>query len=562
MANDELYGLLKDGDDVKGASSSRADDVEALPGGFDDSDLCVFTCCKQKMAFDRKQVSCYMIWGLIFAALGGTIAISIDYTISGKQEKHVVAWYSAGVFVMLAVPISLYEIFMHLAHYYAPELQRFVVRVLWMVPIYAVESWFSLRFKSQAVYLETARECYEAYVIYNFLYFLIAYLGGEEKIIADSLARNAPDKEHHIWPMHYCLKQWRTGKQFLVRCKLGALQYVVIKLVLSIVTFICESTGTWDEGNLSPHGAYLYVAFVGNCSQIWAMYCLVLFYHAFVDELEAIRPLPKFICVKAVVFFSFWQQVAIAVLVKEGVIHSTFDYTTDQIARGLQDYLICIEMFFASMAHMYSFSHKDFLALKPANAPKRNLRQAFFDSALPGEVIEDTVRMGKGVTRAIGKTGKEVRKGFGRAVNELGTGFKKVFRRKKKGAGGVGVGVGGEVGFNEADDDFIEVGLSTKAERDEADGKESLGGPTDGLSADGDGKEAAEPDMMLETEEASDQGEEISIGGKADVQTGKAAAGSSGNDGPPSPTPDPPMANKDSIPLVEQKSVPDSSALG
>jgi len=44
------------------------------------------------------------------------------------------------------------------------------------VPIYAMDSWFALRFKSANIYLDTARECYEAYVIYNFYMYLLTYL--------------------------------------------------------------------------------------------------------------------------------------------------------------------------------------------------------------------------------------------------------------------------------------------------------------------------------------------------------------------------------------------------
>jgi hypothetical protein len=40
--------------------------------------------------------------------------------------------------------------------------------------------------------------------------------------------------------------------------------------------------------------------------QIWALYCLVFFYHELMKELAPINALWKFMTVKTVVFLSFW----------------------------------------------------------------------------------------------------------------------------------------------------------------------------------------------------------------------------------------------------------------
>lgn len=40
--------------------------------------------------------------------------------------------------------------------------------------------------------------------------------------------------------------------------------------------------------------------------------------------------------------------------------HKRSDYNKDEVAAGFQNFLICIEMFFAALAHAYAFPPKDY----------------------------------------------------------------------------------------------------------------------------------------------------------------------------------------------------------
>jgi hypothetical protein len=61
----------------------------------------------------------------------------------------------------------------------------------------------------------------------------------------------------------------------------------------------------YGEGEFQGNVAFLYMIAINNFSQFIAMYCLVLFYQANRDELKPMQPIGKFLCIKAVVFFSF-----------------------------------------------------------------------------------------------------------------------------------------------------------------------------------------------------------------------------------------------------------------
>lgn len=301
---------------------------------------------------------------VVIAAYLVVLCVALPLTVwelhKNRAQTHVVAWFIAGCFVFLTIPISVWGILQHLVNYTKPELQRRIVRILWMVPIYATDSWLALRFPHAAIYLDSLRECYEAYVIYNFMTFLLAYLSSEydfEVILSDK------PQVKHFFPC-CTLPPWRMGKALISRCKQGALSYTVIRIITTVIAFCTELAGKYDEGNLSFKSAWSYIVVINNCSQVWAMYCLVLFYKAAHEELKPMKPFGKFLCIKLVVFASFWQGVLIAIFVKVGIIspkHSWQFYTVEDVANGIQNFIICIEMFIFAIVHYYVFSHQPYV---------------------------------------------------------------------------------------------------------------------------------------------------------------------------------------------------------
>lgn len=64
----------------------------------------------------------------------------------------------------LFVFFFFFQIYMHLRYYSSPKEQRHIVRILFIVPIYAFDSWLSLLFFTNDqyyVYFDTVRDCYE-----------------------------------------------------------------------------------------------------------------------------------------------------------------------------------------------------------------------------------------------------------------------------------------------------------------------------------------------------------------------------------------------------------------
>ena len=101
--------------------------------------------------------------------------------------------------------------------------------------------------------------------------------------------------------------------------------------------------------------------------------------------------MPKFLCVKGILFFSFWQSIGISILVAAGAIRQLGPYTdSERISVGLTDTLICFEMPLFAIAHLYAFSFKDFIDPYVSFVARMPIGYAIRDSFYIKDVVEDS----------------------------------------------------------------------------------------------------------------------------------------------------------------------------
>jgi hypothetical protein len=265
-----------------------------------------------------------------------------------------------------------------------------------MSPVYALDSWLSLMFKEISFYFDILRDCYEAYVLYTFFNLLVNFLGGEDALEGFLDKKLA---QRHPFPC-CCLPTFQPGLSFVRLCKFGCWQFAVLKPLLTVIALILELTHNYDEGSFVVNRGYLWVTIFYNISITVAMYMLILFYNAMAEELRPFNPLGKFFCIKAVIFFSFWQGVLLAILKYFEVIKEVGDWSAENIAAGLQDFIICIEMFLIAVAHTYVFPYQPFQrenkspflrSIFAGNSEEiHHLKSSMFDAHHPKYDIEDS----------------------------------------------------------------------------------------------------------------------------------------------------------------------------
>jgi hypothetical protein len=164
-----------------------------------------------------------------------------------------------------------------------------------------------------------------------------------------------------------CLGRWKLGATFFHRCHLGVAQYVVVRIVCSLITVITSSLGTYGEGIYDAGAPALWLTIAINLSQLWALYCLIFFAAVLWPALRPMKPLGKFLLVKVVVFGFWWQSVMMGILADWGALkaleppeqsaQAKAEYETSLV---LQDALIAVECLLIAIAHHYTFGLRDF----------------------------------------------------------------------------------------------------------------------------------------------------------------------------------------------------------
>ncbi|RKP01241.1 hypothetical protein CXG81DRAFT_4678, partial [Caulochytrium protostelioides] len=240
----------------------------------------------------------------------------------------------------------------HFRRFTQPRLQVWIVRILIMVPIYAVCSTLSFRFYWLSYLFDIGRDAYEAFVLYSFFCLMLQYIGPD-----DAHQRAAMQKLPDT-PYPFPFQRWRynpRGNAFLLNARYWILQYVVISPSLALLAYFLEAFHAYCEGSFSFAHGYVYLYAVNFISVSAAMTMLVMFFYT-VRPLLGAHPVGlQLIAVKLVVFLNFWQGLVLSAFETFGWIHDWEDLEADAVVSLWNSGLMCAEMVLAAGVHIYAF---------------------------------------------------------------------------------------------------------------------------------------------------------------------------------------------------------------
>lgn len=179
-------------------------------------------------------------------------------------------------------------------------------------------------------------------MLYNFMSLCLYYVGGPNDLVMHWETDDAQVPLSYLW-CTCCLVNLKLNGVFLRRIVQGVLQFVIVKLVLTVAALVLELVGGYQDGSWSFTHGYLYVTIFYNVSIAIALYALVIFYLAAEPYLRPQRPLLKFIMVKSVIFVTYWQSLLLSLLFFTGALRPLAGRSEEDTSGMLQNFLICLE---------------------------------------------------------------------------------------------------------------------------------------------------------------------------------------------------------------------------
>jgi hypothetical protein len=140
----------------------------------------------------------------------------------------------------------------------------------------------------------------------------------------------------------------------LLQCQLFAMQFVFFRPLTTTAMVVLAKMDYYGAGDgpTDYRSPQFYITIVQNLSIFIAFTGLLKFYHAVDKDLAWCRPFAKFLCIKCVVFMTFWQGLAISVLAATTDVGGQ---DAEEWGQSAQNFLICLEMLLFSIAHFYCF---------------------------------------------------------------------------------------------------------------------------------------------------------------------------------------------------------------
>lgn len=224
--------------------------------------------------------------------------------------------------------------------------------IIWIngaAPVIAVMSCFGMWIPRAVMFTDMTSNSYFAVVVYKVLVLLVEEFGGSTAFLNRFSGKPFRIRTGPCCCCCVCLPLVPMSRRLLFILKLGALQYAILKTVLSVLSIILWTNGNFDLSDLEITGTAIWIGpFLGvlTLTSLWPVAIIFMNTNSFLRTLKIV---PKYAMYQLVLVLSQLQTSIINILALDGTIACSPPFSSQARASMLNQQMMIMEMFIITL---------------------------------------------------------------------------------------------------------------------------------------------------------------------------------------------------------------------
>ncbi|XP_008294813.1 organic solute transporter subunit alpha-like [Stegastes partitus] len=230
--------------------------------------------------------------------------------------------------------------------------------IIWIsgaAPVIATMACFGMWIPRAVMITDMTSNCYFAVVVYKVLVLLIEELGGSSAFLERFTGTPFRINTGPCCCCCPCLPRVPMSRRMLFLLKIGALQYAILKSVLSVVSVILWTNGNFDLSDLEITGTAIWInPFIGvlTITSLWPVAIVFMNINSF---LRSIKIIPKYAMYQLILVLSQLQTSIINILSLDGTIACAPPLSSQARGSMLSQQMMIMEMFIITLINRFLY---------------------------------------------------------------------------------------------------------------------------------------------------------------------------------------------------------------
>ncbi|XP_035522035.1 organic solute transporter subunit alpha-like [Morone saxatilis] len=230
--------------------------------------------------------------------------------------------------------------------------------IIWIngaAPVIATMSCFGMWIPRAVMITDMTSNCYFAVVVYKVLVLIIEEFGGSSDFLKRFSGETFRINTGPCCCCCVCLPRVPMSRRLLFWLKLGALQYAILKTVLSVLAIVLWTNGNFDLSDLEITGTAIWInPFIGILTiiSLWPVAIIFMNTNSF---LRSIKIVPKYAMYQLVLVLSQLQTSIINILALDGTIACSPPFSSQARGSMISQQMMIIEMFIITLVNRFLY---------------------------------------------------------------------------------------------------------------------------------------------------------------------------------------------------------------